>query len=53
MRHTLRLSCLLVLVLVLGGCSDMAMHGNRLIYGIDCRPEAMRNGQCAMRGAQP
>ena len=41
----------LLLAVVLSGCTDMATHGNRLIWGIDCRPEAMRNGQCAMRGA--
>ena len=45
------LAALLVLVCLMGGCHDIAMHGNALINGVDCRPEAMRNGQCAIRGA--
>ena len=52
LRRT-HLTALLVLVaLGLSGCSDMVLHGNALINGVDCRPEAMQNGQCRItRGA--
>jgi hypothetical protein len=49
---TVRLSALLALVLCLGGCAEYAYRANELV-GINCRPEALQNGQCvSTKGAR-
>jgi len=35
-----------VLLSMLSGCGDMAHRYTRTVWGVDCRPEKLKNGQC-------
>ena len=45
MHHVLW-TCTLVLSLLCSGCYDIATWQARTFYGLDCRSEALHNGQC-------
>jgi hypothetical protein len=45
MRQVRNIILLLVLVLVLSGCTEYGYRLNEL-YGLNCRPEALQNGRC-------
>lgn len=42
-RLTLALLCLTG---ILAGCADVAHWQSRTLFGVDCRPEKLHNGQC-------
>ena len=37
---------LLLSALLVSGCADVAYWQPREFYGLDCRPEALHNGNC-------
>ena len=41
-----RFVSLLILVVLLGGCTDLAYAPSRWLANTDCRPEKLQNGQC-------
>jgi hypothetical protein len=36
----------LLLLSVLSGCADLIHGHSRTLFGVDCRPDKLRNGQC-------
>jgi hypothetical protein len=41
-----RVVFLLLLLVSLVGCGDLAHWHSRAVFGLDCRPEKLQNGQC-------
>lgn len=41
-----RLVGLALLLVSLAGCADAAHWHSRTVFGLDCRPEKLHNGQC-------
>jgi hypothetical protein len=41
-----RLVVLILLAISVMGCGDIAHWHSRTVFGLDCRPEKLQNGQC-------